>query len=226
MTGAATMELDELKVTWQHLNKQLQQQNQLNKELLRDRKLDKTRKTLRPLYWGNIAQILLGIVSIIFAVAVWRKNLDTTAIFICGLIVHVYGITLIATAGEVIHRLTKLDYSAPVLNIQKQLLRIERAYTTRGWLVGLPWWLLWIPYSFGFAGLAGINLYAQAQGSGWFAWSVTVGVIGMIATWLWYRWARSPNRPERAKRVNQTIVGTSLTRAKQFVQELQRFEKE
>lgn len=226
MIGAATMELDELKLAWQQLDQQLQKQNQFNLEVLRDKKLDKTRKSLRPLYWGHILQILLGIVSIIFAVAVWRKNLDTTAVFVSGLIVHAYGIMLIATAGWVLDRLSKLDYSAPVLDIQKQLLRIERAYVRGGWLVGLPWWLLWIPYSLGLAGLAGLDLFTMAQGSGWITWSIVVGVIGMAATWLWYRWATDPKRAERAQRVKANIAGKSLTKAKQFLEDIERFEQE
>ncbi len=220
------MELDDLKVAWQRLDRQLNRQNQLNLEVLRDKKLDKTRKTLRPLYWGRIAQILLGIVTIIFAVAVWQRNLDSTALFVSGLIVHAYGIVLIASGGVVIERLTKLDYSAPVLDIQKQILRIERAYVTGSWLSGLPWWLMWIPYSLGLASLAGIDLFGEAKGSGWLIWSVVVGVIGMLLTWLWYRWSTSAVRPERAARVNQSLAGSSLTNARRLLAEIEQFEQE
>ncbi len=220
------MELDELKLAWQNLDDQLQQQNQINLSLLRDKKTDKTRKSLRPLYWGHVLQILLGIVSIVLGVAVWTKNFDNTPILISGLLIHLYGIALIITAGQVMHQITKLDYSAPVLNIQKHILRIERTYVNNGWVIGLPWWLLWLPFTLGLAALGGIDLYAKASGSGWVVWSIIFGVIGMLATWLWYRWARNPNNPERANRINQAIAGTSLTRAKRFVQELQQFEQE
>ncbi len=226
MIGAATMELDELKTAWQRLDRQLQQQNQINLHMLRDKKMDKTRKSLRPLFWGHTTQILLGVISIIFGVAVWSKNMDSTPLLTSGLIAHIYGIILIITAAQIMQRIKKLDYSAPVIEIQKQLLGIERAYVNAGWLVGLPWWLLWIPYSLGFAGLAGIDLYAQASSSGWLIWSVATGILGMLLTWLWYRWAQHPGRAERATRIKQAMAGTSLKNARQLLAEIEQFEQD
>lgn len=225
MIGAASMELDELKTAWQSLGSQLQQQNRISLQLLRDKKLDKTRKSLRPLYWGHIVQVVLGIVSIIFGVSVWTKNIDSAPLLVSGIVAHLYGILLIITAGQVMYQIKKLDYSAPVLGIQKQISRVERTYVNNGWLIGLPWWLLWIPYTLGILALIGIDL-APKVSIGWIIWSIAAGVAGMVITWLWYRWATNPKRAERAQKINQAIAGASLTQAKQFVQEIEQFEQE
>ncbi len=220
------MELDDLKTTWQRLDRQLQQQNRLNLQRLRDTQLDKTRKSLRPLRWGHVLQIALGIVSIIFGVSIWTKNLSVTAYLVSGLIIHTYGIVLIVTGAQVLYRIKSLDFGAPVVDIQKQMLRIERTYVNAGWLVGLPWWLLWIPYSLGVASLGGFNLYAQAAASGWLGWSVGVCTIGMVATWMWYRKAQLSGDPEQVKKVNEAIAGNSLKNAKRHLKEIERFEHE
>lgn len=63
------MELDELKTAWQTLDRRLQQHNAINLQLFKDRKLDKARSSLRPLFWGQIAQMLFGLCFIVLGVS-------------------------------------------------------------------------------------------------------------------------------------------------------------
>ena len=46
------MELDDFKSAWQSLDRRLQRDDTLKLHELRERKLDKARGSLRPLYWG------------------------------------------------------------------------------------------------------------------------------------------------------------------------------
>ena len=47
------MELDELKAAWQVLGDRLERQEAIQWQLLRDRKLDRVRASVRPLFWGQ-----------------------------------------------------------------------------------------------------------------------------------------------------------------------------
>ena len=60
------MDIDDLKSTWQALDRHMQQQSALNLHLFLERKLDKARSGLRRLYWGKIMQILFGDALIYF----------------------------------------------------------------------------------------------------------------------------------------------------------------
>ena len=80
-----TMELDELKQTWQLLDRHLQQQNTLQLAILHEQKTGRIRSSLRPLFRGQVAQIAFGIVMLIAGLWLWRHLGDVTAILVAGI---------------------------------------------------------------------------------------------------------------------------------------------
>src|SRR5690606_7958982 len=115
-----TMELDELKQAWQTLGRQLERQDAMQFQLLRDRKLEHARRSLRPLFWGQLLQMLLGLGLVLLGVACWSRNTDAPALLWTGIAVHAFGVAHIALAGITIGLIGTIDYAAPVLKIQKQ----------------------------------------------------------------------------------------------------------
>ena len=51
-----TMEPDELKTAWQALGRQLERNDAIQLQLIRDGKLGRARSNLRPLFWGQLAK--------------------------------------------------------------------------------------------------------------------------------------------------------------------------
>src|SRR5690606_29450219 len=86
------MELDELKATWQSLERSLQQGNAIQLQLFKDGRFKNMRAGLRPLFWGQIVQILFGVLTILIGVAFWSQHRDITHLFCTGLILHIYGV--------------------------------------------------------------------------------------------------------------------------------------
>ncbi|MEO7935289.1 MAG: hypothetical protein ABIR27_03440, partial [Dokdonella sp.] len=68
------MEFDDMKAAWQTLDRRLGQQHALNLQLFRDSRADKARSGLRPLFWGQIAQIFFGMLMILLGVSVWSNH--------------------------------------------------------------------------------------------------------------------------------------------------------
>jgi serine/threonine-protein kinase len=141
------MELDELKATWQALDRKLQQSNAIQLQLFKDGRMKNMRAGLRPLFWGQIVQILFGIATILIGITFWSQHRDVTHLFWNGLILHVYGVITIIAAGMTLGKIRSIDYAAPVLSIQKQLASVRRTYVGSGIVVGYAWWLLWIPFA-------------------------------------------------------------------------------
>jgi hypothetical protein len=228
-TMEALMEPDDLKTAWQALNRRLERQDAINLQLLREKKLDRTRSTLRPLLWGQVAQILFGIPFILLAALLWMRahalpdGLPLAAL-LAGIAVQVYGIATIAFAGETIRRIRAVDYSAPVVEIQKQIASLRRTYIISGMVGGLPWWFLWVPILAVLAGLGGVDLHAKAPGLVW--GGLAIGALGLLATRWFHRWSRDPKRPALAQRVEDSVAGTSLRKARAQLDELRRFEAE
>src|SRR3546814_7281905 len=121
------MELDDLKNAWQSLDPRLDQQHTLQLHIFRERKLDALRRHLRPLVWGHALQMVFGVSLVLLAASVWNENLHQTHLLVAGLVMHVYGIAVIIFGGVMLGRISRIDFSTPVLNLQKQLASVRRS---------------------------------------------------------------------------------------------------
>lgn len=220
-----TVELDDLKMAWQNLDRQLESRYALDLALLRDKKHDRMRRALRPLYWGQLVQVFVGILVVLMGASFWARNIETTHYLVSGLSMHVYGIALIICGVLVLTRLRTVEYGTPVVTLQKQLLALEKTYVSCGWLVGLPWWILWVPFCFYFAALIGIDLYAQHPG-GWLWGSLAIGVVGMAGTIAIVRAVQRSTKPGRAERLRDQLAGAGLRKARTHLAQIEAFEKE
>ena len=120
------MELDEMKSAWQSLHRRLDEQHALNLQLFRDSKLDKARRRLRPLLVGQAIQASIGTLLAFGGAMFWTTRLHLPYLFVCGLLVHAYGLLLIAFAARTLYLVQRIDYAAPVMLIQRRLADQDR----------------------------------------------------------------------------------------------------
>lgn len=219
-----TMELDDFKSAWQSLDRRLQLDNTLKLHDLRERKLDKARGSLRPLFWGQVVQILFGVPFILLAALLWMSQPAHASSIVAGVLVHAYGVLTIIAAGVVLGALGEVDYASPVLDIQKKLLRARTLYIRSGMVAGLPWWFLWIAILQVLTGLGDVDLLAKAPSLVWIGYGV--GIAGLLGTWWFHRWARRPQRAELGRKMDDSLTGGSLRKALAQLDELGRFERE
>ncbi len=218
-----TMELDDFKSAWQTLDQRLQLNNALKLHELRERSLVKTRSNLRPLFWGQIAQILLiGVPAILFAALLWMSKPAFVSVIVAGVALQAYGVLTVIAAGVVLGQLASIDYASPVVEIQKQLARTRTMYVRSGMICGLPWWFLWVPILMVLAGLGDVSLLERAPLMVW--GGLGVGVLGLLLTFQFHRWARHPNRAHFGRVMEESLSGSSLHKAIAQLQEVQRFE--
>lgn len=217
------MELDELKPAWQRLEHELSEQKRITSALLAERASSRVESALRPLFNWQVFQIIAGFVLASLGARFWLPRLDQTLLMVSGIIVHAYGIALIINGIYVVMRLREIDYSAPVTTLQKRIARLERSYVLSGWILGLPWWLLWIPVSLVLLTLAGIDLSRVPPGS-WLPANIVIGLAGMVLTVVVYRWARRSSRPGVRERLERMVSGASIDRAKRLLVDVERFE--
>ncbi len=220
----SAMELDELKSIWQRVEQTLERQESLTRQQMRSACLTRARHGLRPLFWGQILQILFGIPVILLGVWGWTSQIGVPHRMAPGLIVHVYGVLLIMFGGIVLSKISAVDYSAPVAEIQKKMALIEFWYIRTGLAVGLVWWVMWIPFTLVVFSLLGADLVANAPV---LVWGNTVaGLLGLLATWCVHRWIHQPSRSKFAEWVDRGAAGVSLNKARQILEEATQFERE
>lgn len=214
------IELDDFRQAWQALDRRIAEQNALRLDELRERKLTGVCRSLRPLAWGQVATMAFGIALVLLGVDTWTGHRDETALFVSGLIVHASGVLTIIAGGSILGMIGGIDYAAPVVAIQHRLLRLRRWYLAWGAIVGLPWWLLWLPV------LVCLSKRDLVAVPGVLAGSLAIGLLGLLATWAFYLWTRRPGRERLARAMDDSAAGRSLARALAGLDELKRFERD
>lgn len=214
------MELDEMKVEWQALGAKLEQQRTLNLQLIRNHGLDKLRRGLRPLVWGQSLQLLIGAGLATWAVTFWVPHRQTLHLLICGLLMQGFGLLMIMSAARVLELVRRIDHGAPVTAIQHQLAQLRK------WRVSIEAPInvvagsfIWIPAAVMAFAAHGIDPWMP--GLAW--WAVLSGVAGLgvagMAIWL-------AGRLGYARKLEDHAAGSSVLAAQAALDEIARFERE
>jgi hypothetical protein len=215
-----TMELDEMKLAWQALGRQMERQQALNVRLFRDSRMDRLRHGLRPLLWGQVLQLVLGVLFAVVSAMFWVEHRDVEHLVVCGLLVHAYGVLLIVFAARVLYLLHRIDHAAPVVTIQHRLadlrawrVRVEAPVNT---VLGC---FIWIPVLWMNLAWYGVDLWSR----GFMSWALTSSLVGLAAcalvVWLMCR-------AGMARKVEDNAAGRSVQRAEAMLEEIARFEQE
>jgi len=162
-------------------NANLAQQELAGRILLTRRQLmERVEKKLRPLFLGQVLQVLFGIALILIGVQCWSQNVLIPYRVINGVIVHVYGVIVISQAVLVCTRIRRIDYSKSVVDVRSKLDSLRSGYLRAGVMIGFVWWLMWIPVAVavGFDGVLHPNSLILA---------LVVGIVGFVAS-LWLYW--------------------------------------
>lgn len=220
------MELDELKPAWRSMEQRLDAAGQLGLQLFREDRTDRIRTTLRWLMAGQALQIAIWIAVITVVAPFWIEHRAVPHLLAFGLVLHAYAVATVVSSVLQICVMARIDYSAPVLVLQRRLtqLRTLRIWSTL--LLGLPWWLLWtVGFVVGVKHWMGVDLYATAPR---FVWAnLAFGMVALGASvWFARRIARRTRESGQPARFADDLAGHSLRRAIGQLGELARFERE
>ena len=215
------MELDELKQTWRRMDARLQRQDAFALDAWKDRRMGRARAGLRPLFWGQVVQLVFGVAVVVAGVAFWTSARGSTVLLTAGLVLHAYGVAVAIVSGMTLGSMQRIDYAAPVIAIQARLAQVRRHYVISGMVAGLPWWVLWILPPAVIAGLRG-----DAGALAWLVPAALVGVLGLAGTAWFHRWARKPGREALASKLDNALAGAALRRAQAALDEVRAFERE
>lgn len=218
------MELDDLKLAWQSLDRRLAEQHALNLHVFKDTKLAQAKSKLRPLMIGQVLQLLAGVAICFMFAPFWVKHFGTPHLMIYGVALHAYGIMFIVLAARELYQIGQIDYADPVLVIQKQLAELRRWRILHSPLFGVTGCFIWIPLMLVIFQKLGADVWVNSPRVVYFfiaSGFVALGVLLAIRAWL-----RHPNRAHVAKSFDDSSVGRSLQRAENVLAEIASFERE
>lgn len=214
------MELDELKRAWAETELRQDGMEALLRINIREHRLGAVRAALRPLFWGQMLQLALGVVLSIWGGGLWATHVGQIGVMACGLVVHAYGLLLIGFAARNLYLVRAIDLAAPVLDVQRSLAKL-RAFRIR---VETPvnfvaCCFVWIPVAW--AALVAVGVHPAL--GGFLGWAFASSFIGMLAIVV-VVWAM--RRLGYGQRVEDESAGRSVTRARVALDEVARFERE
>jgi hypothetical protein len=215
------MELDELKVAWQHLNRRVDELTAINRRLLSDRLTRKARWRLAPVLIGAVLNILIGVFFAVTWGRFWTSQLANPVVAGAGIALHLASIGLIVIGAVRLGLLGRIDFTQPVVAIQRALAKLQE-FEARSfhavWFaccVLLPAAVLALVMGF-----AGVNLWELA--SGYLLSNFAVCLAIGLAPPLLHFWARRRNG-RLATRIDDFLVSYSIARAKVTLSEIDEF---
>jgi hypothetical protein len=218
------MDLDEFKEKWMALDRKLDVNIRLNRQLLSATKLNQTRSSLKRLavHMGLEAAAWVAIIVVLGNFIYEHISIPHFAVPAVAL--DVYSIVMSNFLIRQIALALQIDYSKSIATIQKQIeaLRVLRIRTVQwGVLAGLVAWapFMIVVFKAGF----GVDIYEAA-----WVWSNVVFGLVLIPVAIWVskkfgdRMDRSPIIPGLMK----SLAGQNLNEAADFLVTLSEFEEE
>ncbi|ODV12013.1 MAG: hypothetical protein ABT19_11760 [Rhodanobacter sp. SCN 68-63] len=221
------MELDEMKLAWQALDRRLAAQQAIQWQGFRDGRLERMQHRLRPLAWWLVVQIPLGAALMLCGIVSWSGHLGDARAMAPGVVMQVFGLLSVMIPARTLVLLRGIDFAAPVLEIQRRLADL-RAWRVRveGPVSALLGSVIWIPallmLAQADADRFGLNLWDHAR-PGLVGWLVSSALVSLALVGLGYLLLR---RLGRLDWLANHLAGASLRRAQAELDALRQFEEE
>lgn len=218
------MELDDLKFAWQTLHARVDALENANRDLRKSHGVQHVRSHLRVFAGLPAFELLAGLVWTGMMIAYLRISPELQ-FFLPGLVWFAVGlITVLANAWQLIV-LSTLDYSAPVLAIQRKLveIRILRLRITQWMLLLSPF--LWLALSI--VGMHGL-LHLAPDAAFYRSWLISNALFGAVAVaaaiWLTRRYGERFSHSAIGKHLVDGISGRGLNRAIELLDDIKQFD--
>lgn len=200
-----TTDFDRLQAAWSALEQRVETQDARLLHVERTGRLDGLRRRLRPTVVGQWLQLGLGIALAALGGSVWPDG-HSALVTASAIAIHVYGIACIAWSVATLAGLARLDYGAPVIELQTRLLKLQRLHLLGSVALSLVWWILWIPFAITLFGAMGGDYMGHIGGAlnaiaATCAAGLGLSVVALVVGW----------RHPRSRRVlRRTFLGERL----------------
>jgi hypothetical protein len=215
------MELDELKASWQRLDRRVDELTAINRRLLTETISRKARWRLAPVVIGAVLNIAIGVWFALGWGAFWSGQLARPVVAIAGIALHLAAIGLIVIGAVRLALVLRIDYAKPVLDIQRSLAALQKFEAHSFYAVWFGCWVLLPAALIAIVmGFAGVDLWERA--SGYLVANFVVCLAGGLAPPLLHHWARRRNG-RLAAWLDDFLLSHSIARAKAAVAEIDEF---
>ncbi len=153
------MELDELKIAWTELGRQLERKDLQIAALQRQNGLFALRSRLRQVTFGQVVQLAFGLWFVVWGGSTWSDHWGTWHVVAYGIVLHLYGLALLIAAAVQLVGVARVDYAGPVATIQQRIVDLKHArLRSERFLLALGG-VGWVPVMFLLLHKAGLDIW-------------------------------------------------------------------
>jgi hypothetical protein len=220
------MELEALKKSWEQYDKKLDQYLKLNQRIFKEMKLTKTRSNLRKILIFRILESVIFLVAILALGSFIGKHWSSIQFVIPAAILQIFAITGLAGSIGQIALISQINFAAPITEMQKKLeqMKMHMIQTARLMILSIPFYLAYIVL--GFKIFFGVDIVAQGDPDWWLGNIILSLLFIPLAVWIYRKLSWKNMHIPWIKSFIYSIGGKQMTKAMDFLQEIDSFEKE
>lgn len=217
-----TTTLDDLKLAWNELSQKLERQNALALHQVKENKLAGLRSGLHPLALGELLQLLIG--AVITAAMAWfsANHIGTPHLLICAFLLQAYGMMFVAFAVRDLVVISRIDYAASVVVIQRQLAELRAWHIRAATWHGITGSVVWLPAMLILLYALGADVWIDTPQKAY--WLVSSALVCLGLSYGLMRVARSSG--SCGSYLRRSWIGHTVNRAQMMLDEIERFERE
>jgi hypothetical protein len=220
------MELEDVRLRWQELDRKLDASLRLEKRVLTEAVLSRAQAASRWAGRGILVEILLGAIPVLWLGSFLADHIREPRFWIAAAVLDVFAV---ASLGSLLRQqalLRAIDWSGPVAAIQRALaeIRVGRVRATKWTLMIAP--LLWTPMLVvALRGFLGVDVYRAFDGAGLFLAANLLFGLAFLGTAVWAsrRFSERLHRVPFVRRLLRDLGGRSLGEAEGVVASIERF---
>ena len=217
------MELDDLKASWQKLERRVEELTAINRRLVIDTAIRKARWRLAPVVAGAVANIVLGAFFAVVSASFWSSHLDAPPALIGGIALHAMSILFIVIGVGRLELARRIDFTRPVLEIQRSLASLQKweAWSFHAAWVGCCLLFLAVVIAIAITTM-GMRFWERAPG--YLLANMLVWLAIGLAPPLLHAWSRR-HHGKLAARMDAFLTSHSIARARAVIDEIDDFAK-
>lgn len=220
------MELEDLKNVWKTNEKKLDRNWQLNLHLLRTINIRSTRSKMRRLSWIVGITLAFYVLSTIIFIRLAILNWSEIEVAVSCILIALWTLSIYIGSVHQMEMISKIDYAAPVLELQKRLARL-RTITVNYFRMGFwitPFYMVFIVMIFKL--ILGVNIIAVGDPN-WLMGNLIVSLVFLVLTIWGYRKLHSKNMNKTwMKKLISGSGGKQIVAAIEYLEEIEQFENE
>jgi hypothetical protein len=227
------MELDELKTMWQSNDVKLEKSLKLNEQTVELIQTQKVASKLTPLYRQRAIECIFHSIVIVLLIAFLFKNITQFPYTISAIALLAFYTTTFINALKQITLIKNMDFNKDLATMQSSLIMLQTHIINYAKLAILfiPTFLTYpsiiskVIKDFNIKALADFDIIAKSNGSWWTAQMVAFIILIPLGIWF-YKTVTYKNMDKKwVKNFIQKSSGTRVTKALEFLKELQSLKK-